>query len=79
MIIKIVNTWDKKFIPKRRFLCFWYQVSEFEFMNENACRNWLMNTYVPQKAKARSSNFWVVETVYNFTPDYRDRIDKDFM
>lgn len=79
MTIKIVRTWNSLFIPKRRFLFFWYQVSEFEFHNKAACLNWLCNTYVPNQKKCKRSTYRKTSYLYKFYPDNRDKIDVDFM
>mgnify|MGYP003398289038 CR=1 FL=1 len=79
MRIKIIHTWDNKFIPKRRFLFWWYQISEFEFTNYRACINWICDHYVPKQKKSRTAKCYKESEVYYFTPEYRDRIDIDFM
>ena len=79
MKIKIVHAGNNKFIPKRKFLFWWIQVSEFEFINHNACLNWLTNTYAPSEFNSKSSSRYIVEEMFQFKPEHRDKIDIDFM
>lgn len=79
MKILIETTFNLKYIPKRKFLFWWVQISEFEFDSHKACINWLRNTYVPKNTKAKSATYFRMKEIYSFYPDYRDQIDKDFM
>lgn len=78
MRIKIVHTYNNKFIPKRKFLFWWFRISEFEFIHHRACINWIENTYIPERKKSRSARCYKEFEVYYFTPEYRDKIDIDF-
>jgi hypothetical protein len=79
MIIKIIYTRDRKFIPKRRFLFWWYKISKFEFTYHKVCINWICKTYIPKQKKSRTAKLYKKSEKYCFIPEYRDKIDIDFM
>lgn len=81
MKVKIIHTNYNSFIPYRRFLFFfWFKITKYEFSTEYLCKRWLSEIYIP---KVKKCNYGIIKDydrkVYFFKPEYRDRIDIDFM
>jgi hypothetical protein len=73
------NINNGRYIPKKRFLFWWYDVTEFGgFQTLYACQQWLRRHYCPNVFKSRSSTFLSKYELFEFYPERRDEIDIDF-
>lgn len=78
MKIRICYTKGGFYIPQRKFLCFWVDITDYIFSNHSQCLRWVRNVYVPKKKKSRTANYYPVSEIYVFNPEYRSEFDRTF-
>jgi len=72
MKIRIENTVNGLFIPKRRILFIWFKIYNSNFHNEHACINWIKSVYMKRKTKCMGSTYLKISTLYEFQPYFND-------